>query len=271
MVLLHDSAQGVTSSNSFYWSSLSEKAHSCSTCQLWYHVAFRWNFVGNKINKWSVKAETTVWREGPCFSDMTNITFFLHYPHLLLGLGSDCIMLHGPFMHWHLYIWSVSIHTWSIFAMLSSDLSLFLGFQGLFIYYIEYSQIISNFCVSERLIKYKFWVLSTFLSFSSICLACIWPFVGHLPKEWGAESSHRGRGAAYQTTGESKYRSCWTGQQNKQMLELINTKCWVSLVSSFYFVKSYHVCNTLFIWLHIAHIDVNWSGFAHVNNLCCLH
>lgn len=59
MGLLHDSAQGVTISNSLCWSPLFGKAHSHSACQLWYGVAFRWNFVGNKINKWSVKVRST--------------------------------------------------------------------------------------------------------------------------------------------------------------------------------------------------------------------
>lgn len=60
--LPHHSAQGMTSSNSLYWSPLSEKAHSCSACQHWYHVAFRWNSVWNKINKWSVTVKTSFWQ-----------------------------------------------------------------------------------------------------------------------------------------------------------------------------------------------------------------
>lgn len=95
------------------------------SCQLWYRVAFSWNSVQNKINKWFVKVETSFWHYSPSFSDITNITFALHYLHLF----RDWIRLHE--VSWVLHVLT-SAHLGCYYSDMARSMciTIFVGFQS---------------------------------------------------------------------------------------------------------------------------------------------
>lgn len=113
MGLPHHSAQGLTSSNSFYWFHLSEKAHSCSACQLWYRVAFRWKSVWNKINKWFVRVKSPFLTLRPELQWHNKYYICLALSHLFrdrIRLQEVTWVLHALTLH----IWDVVIQIWPI-------------------------------------------------------------------------------------------------------------------------------------------------------------